>query len=90
MLLTNKLFMLFTNLRSKLKRYAFDLYGLPNNQFHKLQRVQNAAARLICNVSRFDHITPSLCSLHWLPIIYRIQFKISLFVFKAFIRTFAA
>ena len=28
------------------------LYGLPNNQLHKLQRVQNAAARLICNVSR--------------------------------------
>ena len=60
------------------------LYGLPNNQLHKLQRVQNAAARLICNVSRFDHITPSLYSLHWLPIIYRIQFKILLFVFKAF------
>ena len=59
------------------------LYGLPNNQLHKLQRVQNAAARLICNVSRFDYITPSLYFLHWLAIIYRIQFKILLFVFKA-------
>ena len=59
------------------------LFGLPNNRLHKLQRVQNAAACLICNVSRFDHITPSLYSLHWLPIIYRIQFKILLFVFKA-------
>ena len=28
------------------------------------------------------HITPSLYSLYWLPIIYRIQFKILLFVFK--------
>ena len=26
------------------------LFGLPDNQLHKLQRVQNAAARLICNV----------------------------------------
>ena len=51
------------------------LYGLPNNQLHKLQRVQNAAARLICNVGRFDHITPSLYRLHWLPINYRIKFK---------------
>ena len=59
------------------------LYGLPNNQLHKLQRGQNAAARLICNVSRFEHtcIIPSLYSLHWLPIIYRIQFKISPFEF---------
>ena len=42
----------------------------------KLQREQNAAPRFICNVSRFDHITPSLYFLHWSPIIYRIQFKI--------------
>ena len=42
------------------------------------------AARLICNVhvKRFDHITPTLFSLHWLPIRYRIQFKISLFTYK--------
>ena len=59
------------------------LYGLPNNQLHKLLCVQNAAARLICNVSRFDHITPSLYFLHWLPIFYRIQFKILIFIFKA-------
>ena len=59
------------------------LYGLPKNQLYKLQRVQNVAARLICNVGRFKHITPSLYMLHWLPINYRIQFKILLFVYKA-------
>ena len=59
------------------------LYGLPNNQLHKLQRGQNAAARLICIVGRFDHITPSLYRLQWLPINYRIKFKILLFVYKA-------
>ncbi|XP_031552021.1 uncharacterized protein LOC116289266 [Actinia tenebrosa] len=40
------------------------LYALPANQLCKLQRVQNAAARLICNISRFDHITPALHKLH--------------------------
>ena len=45
---------------------------MPSNQLYKLQRVQNAAERLICNVGRFEHITPSLFSLHWLPIAYRI------------------
>ena len=59
------------------------LYGLPKSQLHKLQRVQNAAARLTCNVGRFEHITPSLYMLHWLPVNYRIQFKILLFVYKA-------
>ena len=59
------------------------LYGLPDNQPHKLQRIQNAAARLICNVGRFEHITPSLYRLPWLPINYRIQFKILIFVHKA-------
>ncbi len=30
-----------------------------------------------------DHITPVLSSLHWLPVQYRIDFKILLMVFKA-------
>lgn len=59
------------------------LYGLPTIHLNKLQRVQNAAARLICNTPRFDHITPTLYNLHWLPIKFRIDFKILLIVFKA-------
>jgi len=58
------------------------LYGLPACELQKLQRVQNTAARLICNISRFDHITPSLIQLHWLPIIYRVEFKILLITYK--------
>ena len=59
------------------------LYGLLATQLNKLQRVQNAAARLICNISRFDHITPILFELHWLPIKYRINFKILVIKYKA-------
>jgi len=59
------------------------LYGLPANQIYKLQRVQNSAARLICNINRFDHITPVLYKLHWLPVRYRINFKILLITYKA-------
>lgn len=59
------------------------LYGLPNCQINKLQRIQNAAARLITNTSRFDHITPILYKLHWLPVTSRIQYKIILITFKA-------
>ena len=59
------------------------LYGLPANQLCKLQRVQNSAARLICNVSRFDHITPTLFKLYWLPLKFRIDFKILLITYKS-------
>ena len=59
------------------------LFGLPEYQLHKLQRIQNAAARLIFQESKFCHITPLLQSLHWLPVKYRIDFKILLMTFKA-------
>ena len=48
------------------------LCGLPDNSLNKLQRVQNAAARLITGTAKFSHITPVLRSLHWLPIKQRV------------------
>ena len=59
------------------------LYGLPATHINKLQRVQNAAARLICLIPRFSHVTPVLYSLHWLPVQFRIDFKILIITFKA-------
>ena len=41
-------------------------------------------ARLICNESKYCHITPLLVDLHWLPVKFRIEFKILLIVFKIF------
>ena len=36
------------------------LYGLPDCEIAKLQRVQNAAARLFMSCKKYDHITPVL------------------------------
>ena len=58
------------------------LFGLPNTELQKLQRVQNTAARLICNMNKFDHINPILVKLHELRVRYRINFKILLITFK--------
>ena len=41
---------------------------------------QNAAARLIFELSPSEHITPSLLQLHWLPIRWRVQFKLCCFM----------
>lgn len=61
------------------------LFGLPECQIAKLQKIQNACARLVCNAPKFCHITPLLYSLHWLPIAQRIEFKILLIVYKSLI-----
>jgi hypothetical protein len=60
------------------------LYGIPHHQLEKLQRIQNAAARIIARKRKYDHITPTLIDLHWLPITARIEYKILLMTFKAF------
>ncbi|KAF7662572.1 hypothetical protein LDENG_00232880, partial [Lucifuga dentata] len=44
------------------------LSGLPNYAIRSLQLVQNAAARLLTKTRKYDHITPVLASLHWLPV----------------------
>ena len=54
------------------------LYGSPKYILQKLQRVQNAAAILVKLSRKYEHITPHLMDLHWLPIEYRIQFKVLL------------
>lgn len=58
-------------------------FGLDQSLLHRLQLVQNAAARLLTGTRRRDHISPVLASLHWLPVAFRIDIKIVLFVFKA-------
>ena len=44
------------------------LCGLPSLLTQKLQRIQNAATRIITRTSRSAHITPVLFALHWLPV----------------------
>ncbi len=57
--------------------------GLPQCTLSRLQMVQNAAARLLTGTRKREHISPVLASLHWLPIKFRVDFKILLFVYKA-------
>jgi len=56
--------------------------GIPSYLVTRLQSVMNAAARLVFSSSRFDHITPLLCQLHWLKATKRIDFKLAVLVYK--------
>jgi len=52
------------------------LAGLPKSTIAPLQRVQNAAARLVVRLGPYDHVTATLKDRHWLPIKQRILFKL--------------
>ena len=56
--------------------------NLQEYQIDKLQKLQNFAAKVVLGKSRFDHSTPCLIDLHWLPIKFRIDYKIAVTVFK--------
>ena len=61
-------------------------YGVAVTNLSKLQRVHNAAVRLVCALPRHEQVTSSLIflyvRLHWLPIKFRINFKIAMLCFK--------
>ncbi len=59
------------------------LTGLSSKLLHKLQLVLNSAARVLTRTPSIMHISPVLQRLHWLPVKYRIDFKILLLTFKA-------
>ena len=58
-------------------------FGLPSSAIQRLQRIQNALARVVCTgIGKHDPITPILQKLHWLPVEQRISYKVSLLTFK--------
>ena len=58
------------------------LYNTSANNISRLQRMHNAAARLILCRHRTDRATPLLRKLVWLPVACRIQYKILLLSYK--------
>ena len=57
------------------------LAGCTSSTLHRLQRVQDAAARLVCGAAARAHARPLLQQLHWLPIDSRIQYKLCTLMF---------
>ena len=62
------------------------LAGINVDQVYRLQRL-HAAARLVTKKHKHDHISPVLFDLHWLPVSYRIKFKLCVLVYRHFEET---
>ena len=58
------------------------LYGVNKSVILKLQKVQNAAARLISKRRKQEPVRDVLNDLHWLPVEKRIIFKLLVFTYK--------
>ena len=59
------------------------LFGLPKYQMKRLWNVQNTAVRIVCRIGKFEHTTPVLVDLYWLPENHRVVFKILQLVYKS-------
>ena len=57
-------------------------YNMCKSNLHKLQKVQNTAARLVARKRKRDRISSTLRDLHWLKVESRVIFKILLLVYK--------
>jgi hypothetical protein len=58
------------------------LLGAPAKIMARVQRIQNAAARIVSGTPIHHHITPVLRELNWLPVEKRVMYKVLLIVFK--------
>ena len=79
----------FTIISSRLDYCNSFLVGMSENNFAKLQRVQNLVARVVSGTKRYDHvkrevvhITPVLAQLYWLPVKARVSFKLASLVYN--------
>mgnify|MGYP003487406604 FL=1 len=64
---------------SRLYYAKFIIYSASRKKIARMQRIQNVLARVVTCTRVTDHITPTLQSLHWLYV----EYKLAVVTFKA-------
>ena len=59
------------------------LYGSTKHNVARVQRIQNALAKVVIGSCPTDNSNSRLQALHWLPIKYQIQYKLAVLTFNA-------
>ena len=70
------------NRKQLLPHFPINILGNQVSPAQSVRNLQNSLCRVVTRSSKYCHITPQLKTLHWLPIKYRIQFKIGLITYK--------
>lgn len=58
------------------------LTGIDKKQIKRLQRIENAAARMVCHLTKFESSNEALAQLGWLSVHSRIQQRVTQLVFN--------
>ena len=53
-----------------------------DSNIKKLQGIQNFAARIVCNIRKYDHVSPALKSLNWIPVESNLYLRDAVMAFK--------
>ena len=80
------LVLLCWNISSRLDQVNSILYGAASKHINRLQRVQNALARVVTFKRPYTSplsSTPLFQNLHWLPIEWRVHFKLATLAYNA-------
>ena len=72
-----ELFPLFGNVSNGIEKFWLRYTLFQWSRLH-------SAARFVSGEKKFEHITPGVVHLHWLPVSHRFILKLLLFVYKAF------
>ena len=58
------------------------LADVPEYKLDRLQHLQNMACSVVCNLHKYDHVSTSMKSFHWLKFCERITYKFSSLVYR--------
>jgi len=81
-MLNDDVFMVVRTTNQRLDYGNSTLVGIPTYLERRMQLALNAAARLIFNLRRSEHITDALVSLHWLCVSERIDYNIAVLTYR--------
>ena len=57
--------------------------GVTKNNIERLQKVQNFSVRIVTGARKFEHITPYLKDLNWLPVAMQLEVRDIIMTYKS-------